>query len=275
MLIFNGSSELAFPLTYTREICLFSRQIVFGLGTERIDDAAEHLNATRKRMETIRSKLAEMQVATGSAQQPDKAANDDGSSVQESKQEEEQTTQKEQEEAEEARTRKERCIRAFNLNPKKGITQIKESCVDVGDGKKTVAASLPQVYPSLAQFLFSETASLNKVKLGEWLGDAADENARTLAAFSRAVTTFSTFSVDVVKLAQAGHVAPAAGLALGTNVLSIGAAAAGLSLGASPATARALASRPALRRLLLPSPAPSSGAPPLGKAVPGGPRPPL
>ena len=50
-----------------------------------------------------RSKLAEMQVATGSAQQPDKAANDDGSSVQESKQEEEQTTQKEQE-AEEART---------------------------------------------------------------------------------------------------------------------------------------------------------------------------
>ena len=51
---------------------------------------------------------------------------------------------------------------------------------------KTAAASLPQVYPSLAQFLFSETASLNKVKLGEWLGDAADENARTLAAFSRA-----------------------------------------------------------------------------------------
>ena len=138
-------------------------------------------------METIQSKLAELQVATGSAQQPDRAATDDGSSVQESKQEEEQTTQKEQEEADEARTRKERCIRAFNLNPKKGIAQIKESCVDLGDGtKKNVAASLPHVYPSLAQFLFSETASLNKVKLGEWLGDAADENVRTLAAFSRA-----------------------------------------------------------------------------------------
>ena len=71
--------------------------------------------------------------------------------------------------------------------------------------------------------------------------------------FCGAFTTFSTYSVDVVKFAQAGQIGPAAGLALSTNILSIGAAAAGLRLGSSPYTTKWLSSRPALKRLMPPT----------------------
>ena len=49
--------------------------------------------------------------------------------------------------------------------------------------------------------------------------------------FMGAFTTFSTFSLDVVALAEQGALARAACLALGTPALGIGAAAAGLALG--------------------------------------------
>ena len=66
--------------------------------------------------------------------------------------------------------------------------------------------------------------------------------------FCGAFTTYSTYALDVVKLVQAGHVGHAAAYAASTNVLSIGAAAAGLQLGRSPAVVRAV------RRVPLPAP---------------------
>ena len=49
--------------------------------------------------------------------------------------------------------------------------------------------------------------------------------------FLGALTTFSTFSLDVVSLLQQGALLRAAGVAVGTPVLGVGAAAAGLALG--------------------------------------------
>ena len=65
--------------------------------------------------------------------------------------------------------------------------------------------------------------------------------------FCGSFTTFSTYAVDVVKLsgAQLSH---AALYAAGTNVLSIGAAAAGLHLGSTPAVARLMSLLPPVLR---------------------------
>ena len=49
--------------------------------------------------------------------------------------------------------------------------------------------------------------------------------------FMGAFTTFSTFSLDVVTLVEAGALARAAALAAGTPALGVGAAAAGLAIG--------------------------------------------
>jgi CrcB protein len=49
--------------------------------------------------------------------------------------------------------------------------------------------------------------------------------------FLGAFTTFSTFSLDVVALAEQGRWLRAAGVAVGTPALGVGAAAAGLALG--------------------------------------------
>ena len=68
--------------------------------------------------------------------------------------------------------------------------------------------------------------------------------------FCGSFTTFSTFSIDVMKFTQAGNLPMAAAYAVGTNVLSIGAAAAGLHLGAaSPVVARLAAKLPAALRV--------------------------
>lgn len=113
---------------------------------------------------------------------------------------------------------------------------------------------------------------LGSFLLGSVTGALPGTSATLLVGtgFCGAFTTFSTYSVDVVKFAQAGQLAPAAGLAISTNVLSIGAAAAGLRLGASPTAARILQSRPALRRLLPPTDASAPGAS-IKPSVPRGP----
>ena len=78
--------------------------------------------------------------------------------------------------------------------------------------------------------------------------------------FCGAFTTYSTYALDVVKLVQAGQVGHAAAYATATNVLSIGAAAAGLQLGRSPTVVRALgrARLPGPRRVLPPKSPPKT-----------------
>lgn len=68
----------------------------------------------------------------------------------------------------EARLSNERAIRAFNLNPRRGIELVKEA---IGGASQ------------IANW-FITTPGLNKGKIGEWLGDAYEENVQTLAAFA-------------------------------------------------------------------------------------------
>ena len=197
---------------------------------ERIDDAAEHLNATRKRIEAIREKLGQLKEATSTsgallqdfnATQDSTLQGDGNQHNQQQEQEQEQDPQQQQQrqrreeerrralarEEEEARRNKERGIRAFNLNTKKGIALIKDTCIrapSAAAGRSNSSSSsssigisgfsapggaaaeaAPVFYPSLAAFLYGETASLNKRRLGEWLGEATNENARTLSNFAR------------------------------------------------------------------------------------------
>mmetsp|Transcript_23896 Transcript_23896/g.75261 ORF Transcript_23896/g.75261 Transcript_23896/m.75261 type:complete len:362 (-) Transcript_23896:7-1092(-) len=71
----------------------------------------------------------------------------------------------------EAQTIFDRSIRAFNLNPKRGVRYIieQELC---GEASEDVAA-----------FLY-ETRGLNKTKVGEWLGEPDDFNVAALTHFS-------------------------------------------------------------------------------------------
>lgn len=74
--------------------------------------------------------------------------------------------------------------------------------------------------------------------------------------FCGAFTTFSTYAVDAVKLAQAGQLGVAGLYVAASNIASIGAVAAGLQLSTSPSGAAAigalLARHPALRKLFPP-----------------------
>jgi hypothetical protein len=162
---------------------------------ERIDDAAEHLNATRKRMEAIKTKLMQLQSATSDGTMQGGRFDH---ATQQSQHDQEQIARVEEErqkKADESRRTCERCIRAFNLNPRKGIALIKEFCVTAaGDidplvSSETAAlgqSALPKTYPTLGAFLYENAANLNKSKLGQWLGEATAENARALADFARA-----------------------------------------------------------------------------------------
>ena len=75
--------------------------------------------------------------------------------------------------------------------------------------------------------------------------------------FCGAFTTFSTYAVEAVKLAQGGQLAHAAVYIASSNALSIGAAAAGLTLATQPPVVASvsglLARRPTLRRLFPPA----------------------
>ncbi len=64
--------------------------------------------------------------------------------------------------------------------------------------------------------------------------------------FCGGFTTFSTFSVDSVRMLQNGNNVAAASYILGNNVVSIGAAAAGMRLGGTPAARRLLSRAPPL-----------------------------
>ena len=73
----------------------------------------------------------------------------------------------------ETRVVMDRSIRAFNINPKRGVRVIIESgFVEDGDDE------------GLARFL-AATVGLNKVKLGEWLGEPDDRNIEVLFNYAR------------------------------------------------------------------------------------------
>ena len=78
--------------------------------------------------------------------------------------------------------------------------------------------------------------------------------------FCGAFTTFSTYSVDAINFAKAGQLSTAAVYTVSTNVLSIGAAAAGLQLSAHPAVARLVTKLPLA--LKLPPKGPKFSLPP-------------
>ena len=81
--------------------------------------------------------------------------------------------------------------------------------------------------------------------------------------FCGAFTTFSTYAVDVVQMANGPNGIPAAAaLAIATNTLSVGAAAAGMHLGASPAVGNFVSKLPPVLRLPPKGPIFPSSSPP-------------
>jgi len=75
---------------------------------------------------------------------------------------------------------------------------------------------------------------LGSFTLGAVFGSKVPGNAQLLVGtgFCGAFTTFSTYSVDVLKLAQQGQVVQAVGLVMASNTLSIAAAGVGMRAGA-------------------------------------------
>lgn len=80
---------------------------------------------------------------------------------------------------------------------------------------------------------------------GAYGGSSPSSRPRIMLAlgtgFMGAFTTFSTFSLDVVTLVEQGSLSRALGVAVGTPVLGVGAAAAGLALGRRWVSANAAA----------------------------------
>uniref|UniRef100_A0A7S2RUH6 PH domain-containing protein n=1 Tax=Rhizochromulina marina TaxID=1034831 RepID=A0A7S2RUH6_9STRA len=77
-----------------------------------------------------------------------------------------------------------KAIRAFNLNPKKGIQVLKESGL--------ITPGEPE---SLATF-FLRTAGINKAKLGEWMGDSPTVNTEVMQRFVEGLPLVGCTIVD-------------------------------------------------------------------------------
>mmetsp|Transcript_52811 Transcript_52811/g.146627 ORF Transcript_52811/g.146627 Transcript_52811/m.146627 type:complete len:279 (+) Transcript_52811:76-912(+) len=177
---------------------------------ERIDDCAEHLTATRERLAAIRAQLRELrheeddaaavkasEAAAGSTSGLD--TDGEGSmpggdlhdparlSIHSSADDYEPSAAQLGEAANrhssvgrnhrdldpETRVVMDRSIRAFNINPRRGVRVIVESgFVEEGDDE------------GLARFL-AATVGLNKKKLGEWLGEPDDRNVEVLFNYAR------------------------------------------------------------------------------------------
>mmetsp|Transcript_74120 Transcript_74120/g.149343 ORF Transcript_74120/g.149343 Transcript_74120/m.149343 type:complete len:388 (+) Transcript_74120:134-1297(+) len=137
---------------------------------ERIDDAAENLKSSEKLLEAIKTKLKVLQDATSeksSLRESGSAGGKNANSALASTDTQAKQTETKQGMSPEAKLSNERAIRAFNLNPRRGIELVKEK---VGGA-------------ALAEWLLT-TPGLNKGKIGEWLGDTYEENVQTLAAFA-------------------------------------------------------------------------------------------
>jgi hypothetical protein len=126
----------------------------------RIDETAEHMRTTATMLEVIKAKIKALEEVTSDPSVL--SAKPLPAEEHEDEVDEEETLTPEQ------KQEKDRCIRAFNLNPKLGIELAKQI---IGDG------------PQLTAFL-TGSCGLNKTKLGEWLGEDNEENRQVLSEFS-------------------------------------------------------------------------------------------